>query len=49
MKKKEKQNKKKYDGYKHDIPLWKQKGFNSSKEYDEYLAEMYDDIRHGMI
>ena len=32
---------------KNKIPYWKQKGFNSKKEYNEWHNEMLDDIRHG--
>lgn len=39
QKKLEKENKK--------IPYWKEKGFNSKKEYDEWYNEIMDDIRHG--
>lgn len=28
-------------------PYWKQKGFNSKKEYNEWYNEILDDIRHG--
>ena len=28
---------------------WKELGYKSKKEYDEYLDDMYDDIRHGYI
>lgn len=28
---------------------WKEKGFRSQREYDEYLNEMYEDIRGGFI
>jgi len=26
---------------------WKELGYNSKKEYDEYLDDMYDDLKHG--
>lgn len=29
------------------LPYWKEKGFNSKKEYDEWYNEILDDIRHG--
>jgi len=32
-----------------DIPDWKRLGYKSKEAYDEYLDEMYDDIRHGYI
>ena len=28
---------------------WKELGYKSKKEYDEYLDDMYDDLRHGYI
>lgn len=28
---------------------WKERGFKSERDYNEYLDEMYDDIRHGYI
>lgn len=28
---------------------WKELGFKSKKEYDEYLDDMYDDLKHGYI
>ena len=31
------------------IPDWKKKGFKSQREFDEWLNEMYEDIRHGTI
>ena len=30
-----------------DIPDWKRLGYKSKKAYDEYLNDMYDDIKHG--
>ena len=30
-----------------DIPDWKLLGYKSKKAYDEYLNDMYDDIKHG--
>ena len=32
-----------------DIPNWKRLGYKSKEAYDEYLDDMYDDIRHGYI
>ena len=32
-----------------DIPDWKCLGYKSKKAYDEYLDNMYDDIKHGYI
>ena len=32
---------------KNKVPYWKEKGFNSKKEYDEWYDEIMDDIRHG--
>ena len=32
-----------------DIPDWKRLGYKSKRAYDEYLDDMYDDIRHGYI
>ena len=28
---------------------WKERGFKSVRDYQEYLDDMYDDIRHGYI
>ena len=28
---------------------WKERGFKSERDYQEYLDDMYDDIRHGYI
>ena len=28
---------------------WKELGYKSKKEYDDYLDDMYDDLRHGRI
>ena len=28
---------------------WKEHGFKSARDYQEYLDDMYDDIRHGYI
>ena len=28
---------------------WKELGYKSKEEYDKYLNDMYDDIRHGYI
>ena len=28
---------------------WKELGYKSKEEYDEYLNDMYDDLRHGYI
>lgn len=28
---------------------WKERGFKSARDYQEYLNDMYDDIRHGYI
>lgn len=28
---------------------WKERGFKSERDYQEYLNDMYDDIRHGYI
>ena len=28
---------------------WKERGFKSARDYQEYLDDMYDDIRHGYI
>lgn len=28
---------------------WKERGFKSESDYQEYLNDMYDDIRHGYI
>lgn len=30
-----------------DIPDWKRLGYKSKKAYDEYLDNIYDDIKHG--
>ena len=32
-----------------DIPDWKRLGYKSKEAYDEYLDDMYDDLRHGYI
>lgn len=32
-----------------DIPDWKRLGYKSKRAYDEYLDDMYDDIRHGYV
>jgi len=32
-----------------DIPDWKRLGYKSKEVYDEYLDDMYDDLRHGRI
>ena len=32
-----------------DIPDWKRLGYKSKRAYDEYLNDMYDDIRHGYV
>ena len=32
-----------------DIPDWKRLGYKSKETYDEYLDDMYDDLRHGRI
>ena len=29
--------------------IWKEHGFKSARDYQEYLDDMYDDIRHGYI
>ena len=31
------------------IPDWKRLGYKSKEAYDEYLDDMYDDLRHGYI
>ena len=28
---------------------WKELGYKSKKEYDEYLNDIYEDLRHGYI
>lgn len=30
-----------------DIPDWKRLGYKSKEAYNEYLNDMYDDLRHG--
>ena len=32
-----------------DIPDWKRLGYKSKRAYDEYLDDIYDDIRHGYV
>ena len=32
-----------------DIPDWKRLGYKSKEAYNEYLDDMYDDLRHGYI
>ena len=32
-----------------DIPDWKRLGYKSKEAYNEYLDDMYDDLRHGRI
>lgn len=31
------------------IPEWKKAGFKSQREHDEWLNEMYEDMRMGVI
>lgn len=32
-----------------EIPQWKKSGFKSKQEYENWLEEMYEDIRMGVI
>jgi len=32
-----------------DIPDWKRLGYKSKEAYNEYLDDMYDDLKHGYI
>ena len=32
-----------------EIPRWKEAGFKSQREYDEWLNEWYEDIKGGYI
>lgn len=32
-----------------DIPDWKRLGYKSKETYQEYMNDLYDDIRHGYI
>lgn len=32
-----------------DIPDWKRLGYKSKEEYQDYMDDLYDDIRHGYI
>lgn len=40
MKKKQKQNKKKYDSYRHKKPTWQKLGFTTKDDYDRWLSEL---------
>jgi len=50
MKKKQKQNKKKYDNYKHIVPWWKKNGFKSKEDCDRRILWTYESIKeHGFL
>lgn len=44
-----KKNVKKPEKQEQKIPRWKEAGFKSQREYDEWLNECYEDIRGGYI